>query len=552
MSARGDSADIVFLGGPVMTMDRSRPSAAAVAVGGGRILAVVDEREARQLEGPRTRRVDLRGRTLLPGFGDAHCHPSAAAIELQRCSLHDLEDTAEAYLDAIREHAVANPERPWIVGSGWAMAAFPGGLPARADLDAAVPGRPALFTNRDGHGAWVNSRALEVAGITRATPDPRDGRIERGPDGEPTGMLHEGAMALVERHIPEPTIGEIADGLALAQAYLHRLGITAWQDAWVDAAALAAYRQFAERGSLTARVVAAQWWDRAHGDEQIEGMVEERARSSVGRLRAGSVKIMLDGIIENFTASVLEPYTDAHGHSTGNRGIDFVDPEALPGYVTKLDALGFQVHFHALGDRAVRNGLDAIAAARTANGMTDTRPHLAHLQIVDPADWPRFAALDAGANIQPLWARFEAQMSDLTLPFLPPDRAALQYPIRSMHRAGARLVGGSDWMVSTPNVMQQVEVAVRRIDPEHRDREPFLPDEAIELEAALRAYTMGAAWANHADDRTGSIEAGKMADLVVLDRDIERPATDEIGDARVLLTLVEGEVVHEDPALDLR
>jgi predicted amidohydrolase YtcJ len=544
------TADIVFLGGPVMTMDSRGPAAAAVAVGDGRILAVGDEHEVRELEGPRTRRVDLGGRTLLPGFGDAHCHPASAAVTLQRCSLHDLDDDADAYLAAIREYAAAQTERQWIVGSGWAMAAFPGGLPLRETLDEAVSDRPAFFANRDGHGGWANTVALALAGITRDTADPRDGRIERGPDGAPTGTLHEGAMALVERLIPEPTVEELANGLGLAQAYLHRLGVTAWQDAWTSQADLAAYRWFAESGRLTGRVVAAQWWDRDRGDGQVEDIIEERARSSIGRLTAGSVKIMLDGVIENFTASVLEPYLDGHGRSTGKRGIDFVDPEALKVIVTKLDALGFQAHFHALGDRAVRQGLDAVAAARRANGMTDTRPHLAHLQIVDPADWPRFRELDAGANIQPLWARNEAQMTELTIPFLPPARAALQYPIRSLHRAGARLVGGSDWMVSTPDVMQQVEVAVRRVDPDHREREPFLPDEAIDLETALRAYTVGAAWANHADDRTGSIEAGKLADLVVLDRDIQHEPIDRIGDARVLLTLIEGQTVFEDPELD--
>jgi predicted amidohydrolase YtcJ len=209
--------------------------------------------------------------------------------------------------------------------------------------------------------------------------------------------------------------------------------------------------------------------------------------------------------------------------------------------------IGFQSHFHALGDRAVRHGLDAIEAARRANGTTDTRPHLAHLQVVDPADWPRFGALGAGANIQPLWARNEQQMTELTIPFLPPERAALQYPIASLHRAGARLVGGSDWMVSTPDVMQQVEVALRRIDPDHREREAFLPTEVIDLDTALRAYD-GRAWANHADDTTGSIEVGKLADLVVLDRDIAHE--ERIGDARALLTLVEGEVIHEDSALE--
>ncbi|MES1239647.1 MAG: amidohydrolase family protein, partial [Chloroflexota bacterium] len=327
----------------------------------------------------------------------------------------------------------------------------------------------------DGHDAWVNSRALELAGINACTPDPTDGRIERTPDGEPQGTLHEGAMRLVEHLVPEPGIDERVHGLGVAQAYLHQLGITAWQDAWVDADGLGAYRRFAGSGALTARVVAANWLDRSDDDRQVERLVAERARSSIGRLSAGTVKLMLDGIIENFTASVLEPYLDGHGGSTGNRGLDFIDPEALKRYVTKLDALGFQPHFHALGDRAVRQGLDAIEAARRSNGMTDTRPHLAHLQLVDPADWSRFATLGAGATIQPLWARNEAQMTKLTLPFIDPARAAFMYPFRSLERAGARLVGGSDWMVSTPNVLKQVQVAVRRIDVGQDDREPFLP-----------------------------------------------------------------------------
>ena len=550
MSTSAILADIILVGGPVMTMDPGRPSARAVAIGGGRILAVGDEREVLALATRRTRRIELRGRTLLPGFGDAHCHPVMAGVDLLRCPLHDLPNSQDAYFTAIRDYADAHPDLDWIVGAGWYMSVFPGGTPSRYDLDAVVPDRPAMFTNRDGHGSWVNSRALEISGITSETPDPPDGRIERDADGTPSGTLHEGAMTLVGRHVPAPSIDEIADGIGIAQAYLHRLGITAWQDAIVTPPALEAYRQFAESGRLTARVIACQWWWRELGDEQIELFSEERARSAIGRLEAGTVKIMADGVCENFTASVLEAYLDGDGRSTGNRGIDFVDPELLKGYVTKLDALGFQVHFHALGDRAVRQALDAVEAARRTNGMTGTRPHLAHLQLVDPADWPRFRELGAGANIQPLWACADEQMRELTLPYLSPDRAALSYPIGSMHRAGARLVGGSDWTVSTPNVFEEVEVAVTRASPQHRDIPPFLPDEAIDLETALRAFTMGSAWASHRDATTGSIEVGKLADLVVVDRDIAQEPANRLGDARVLLTLVEGEPVHEDPGLE--
>lgn len=550
MTSGAGPADLVLVGGSVTTLDVARPVASAVAIRAGRIAAVGDERDVGDLGDRRTRRIDLHGRTLLPGFIDAHCHPVMAGVDLLRCPLHELPASIDSYVGAIGTYAAAHRDLDWVLGNGWYMAAFPGGTPSRHDLDRAVADRPALFINRDGHGAWVNTRALERAGITAETPDPPDGRIERDAGGGPSGTLHEGAVELVRRLVPQPTVDEIAAGLELAQAYLHRLGITAWQDAWVTPAWLAGYRRFAEAGRLTARVVASQWWERDQGEEQIEGFVEERARSSIGRLEATTVKIMTDGVAENYTASMLEPYLDAKGHPTGNRGIDFVDPERLKSCVTRLDSLGFQVHFHALGDRAVRQALDAVEAARGANGHTDMRPHLAHLQLVDPADWPRFRALDAGANVQPFWACNDDQMTELTLPFLRPDRAALQYPIASMYRAGARLVGGSDWTVSTPNVMAEIEVAVTRVSPAKRDEPPFLPDEAIDLETALRAFTLGAAWANHRDDRTGSIEVGKLADLVVMDRDIAREPTNRLGDARVLLTLVEGEAVHEDPGLE--
>ncbi len=550
MAAELGPADLVLVGGAVVTMDSARRTAAAVAVRAGRIVAVSADREVEQLTGPRTRRIDLAGRTLLPGFQDAHCHPAFGGLDLTRCALHELPRTVEAYVDAIRDYATANPGRPWILGGGWYMSAFPGGTPSTSDLDRAVPDRPAFFTNRDGHGAWVNSRALELAGIGGAMPDPIDGRIERDSSGEPSGTLHEGAMELVRRILPPPTTDELARGLELAQAYLHRLGITAWQDAWVTPADLDAYRLLAGRGGLTGRAIACLWWEREQGAEQIDEMVELRAGASIGRLGATTVKIMQDGVAENYTAAMLEPYLDAAGRPTANRGLSFVDPEALKSHVTRLDAEGFQVHFHALGDRAVREALDAIEAARRANGSNDGRPHLAHLQVVDPADIPRFDALGAAANIQPYWACNDAQMIDLTLPFLAPARAALQYPFESLRRAGARLVGGSDWSVSTPNVMAEVEVAVNRISPEDRSAAPFVPAEALSLTDALAAFTNGSAWVNHLEDSTGSIEVGKLADLVVLDRDLYAADRRTIGDTRVLLTLVEGEVVHEDPALE--
>ncbi len=544
------AADLVLTGGAVLTMDAARSPAAAVAVRAGRIVAVGSSAEVDRLRGPRTRRIDLAGRSLVPGFQDAHVHPAMAGVGLARCPLHDLAPDAAVYLETIRAYATAHPDRPWVIGDGWYMSAFPGGTPTRQALDRVVPDRPAFFVNRDGHGAWVNSRALALAGIGRATSDPISGRIERDSRGDPSGTLHEGAMEIVRRLLPPTTIEDRATGLELAQAYLHRLGITAWQDAWVEAEDLAAYRLIAERGTLTGRAIACHWWDRELGGEQMDDFVERRRTGNVGRLRSTTVKIMADGVAENYTAAMLQPYLDADGGSTGNRGLSFVDPELLKQHVTRLDSLGFQVHLHALGDRAVREALDAIEAARAANGASDGRHHLAHLQVVDPAEYPRFRELGVGANIQPYWACNDAQMVELTLPFLPAERRDLQYPFRSLQAAGARLVGGSDWSVSTPNVMAEIEVAVNRISPERRAAPPFLPAQAIDLMTALAAFTNGSAWVNHLDGETGSIEPGKLADLVVLDRDITRADVRTIGDTRVLLTLVEGAAVHEDAALE--
>ncbi|MEU6089378.1 amidohydrolase [Streptomyces sp. NPDC047085] len=536
-------ADLLFTGGPVLTPEGR--TATAVAVTGDRVTAVGHD-ELRELAGPRTEVVDLAGRLLLPGFQDAHVHPVPAGLELTQCDLTGTT-TAEDSVAAVRAYAEAHPGREWILGGGWSMEAFEGGTPTKELLDAVVPDRPVYLPNRDHHGAWVNSRALELAGIDRHTPDPADGRIERDASGAPSGTLQEGAMQLVGRLAPPATAADRLAALLHAQRHLHALGITAWQDALVgdflgmDNPALA-YLTAARDGSLTARVVGALWWDRERGAEQIPELVEKRAALSHGRFRAGTVKLMLDGVAENHTAALLDPYLDTCGCATANRGKSFIDPARLPAYVTELDALGFQCHFHALGDRAVRDALDAVEAARTANGPGDTRHHLAHLQVVHPDDVPRFARLGATANIQPLWAAHEPQMDELTIPFLGAERAGWQYPFGALLRSGARLAAGSDWPVSSPDPLQGIHVAVNRVEP-GGDRPMFLPDERLTLAEALTAYTAGSAYVNHLDD-TGRVAVGALADLVVLDRDPFAGPAEAIAETKVALTYVGGERVH--------
>ena len=550
MSDPGGSADLVFVNGAVYTVDAARSWARSVAVRDGRIVAVAADDGAGDLAGPGTQVIDLQGRMLLPGFQDAHVHPVSSGMEMLQCDLNEAW-TAEGYLELIAAYAAANPELPWILGGGWSMDTFPGGTPTKEALDAiaAVADRPVFLPNRDGHGAWVNSAALALAGVTRDTPDPGDGRIERDADGNPSGTLHEGAQHLVERFAPEPTPAELHEALMKGQAYLQALGITAWQDAIVGASGaydgLDTYVQAAASGELTARVVGALWWERERGLEQVDELIERRARGAAGRFVASSVKIMQDGVCENFTAAVLEPYLDANGNPTDNRGISFVEPELLKQAVTRLDAEGFQVHFHALAERAVREALDAIEAARDANGPSDHRHHIAHIQVVHPDDIPRFRALNAVANAQPLWAAHETQMDQLTIPFLGEPRWRWQYPFASLVRAGATLAMGSDWSVSTPNPLEEMHVAVNRMMPpeyphEVLTHEVFLPEARLDLPTALAAFTMGSAYVNHLDADTGSIEVGKYADLAILDRNIFEHPLEELAEAKVQGTFIEG------------
>jgi predicted amidohydrolase YtcJ len=550
----GNHADVVLRDGWAYLVDAARSWAQAVAVADGRIIAVGTDAEVSGLVGPHTEVIDLRGRMLIPGFQDAHVHTSGGGLERNRCDMseaHSLDD----YLAAVRAYAEKHPATEWITGGGWSMDIFPGGTPGKEDLDRVVPDRPVYLANRDHHAAWVNSRALALAGVDATTPDPADGRIERDARGEPSGTLQEGAMNLVGRYVPRPELEEQVTGLLEGQRYLHALGITGWQEAIVGDYAVVpdcfdAYLEMERRGLLTARVVGALWWQRGAGLGQLDGLAERRDRAGRGRFRATSVKIMQDGVCENFTAAMLAPYLNVPGHESAGSGRSFFEPGELNEAVAAIDARGFQVHFHAIGDRAVREALDAVEAARAANGPGQGRHHISHLQVVHPDDLPRFRALSVMANCQPLWACNEPQMTELTLPFLGPERAAWQYPFGSLSRSGAQLCFGSDWPVSSPNPLWEIHTAVNRTVPPGypyggaEGSDPFLPSERIDLATALAAFTIGSAYANHREHETGSIEIGKQADLVVLDRDLFSHPTSEIALAQVDLTIVDGAIVH--------
>jgi predicted amidohydrolase YtcJ len=519
--------------------------ATALAVSGGRISAIGSSDELRSLAAPTTRVVELNGQSVVPGFIDAHVHPIEGGMARSRCDLHDLSG-ADAYLEAIAAYAATHPDRPWITGGGWSLPHFPGGNPRHEPLDRILPDRPVLLYNRDGHDVWVNSAALAVAGIDSTTPDPADGRIERDPDGEPSGALHEGAIGLVERHVPSTSHQERVAGLLEGQRHLHALGITGWQEAYARPHDEAAYLDVLRSGRLTARARLALLWDSHRGTEQVDELVERREAATQAGLDAGSVKLFVDGIIENRTAVMVEPYLGADGSPTHNRGIPMIEPELLRTAVVELDRRGFQCHFHAIGDGGGRLALDAVEAAVVANGASDHRHHIAHLELVHPDDIGRFASIGAVANIQPFWAMLEAQMRDLRFPVLGMDRARWQFPFRSLLSAGARLAGGSDWPVTTPNPLLEIEVAVTRTDAYNRADEPLFPEERLTLDEALAAFTIGSAYVNHLDAETGSLEVGKRADLAILDPDIRDSDTGPLGEARVLATFVDGQAVCDE------
>lgn len=553
----------VFHGGPVFTGSGSPLRGRAVIVRDDRIDRIAPETELAAILGAEpdgsVELIDLHGALLSPGFQDAHIHAVGGGVELLQCDLSGTA-TADEAVAAVRAYAEANPAEEWILGGGWSMDCFPGGNPTRGLLDAAAPGRPVLLASRDHHSIWASSEAIARAGVTAETPDPADGVIIREADGAPAGTFHEGAGEMFAAVRPEISEDLRYRGLLRAQQELLGLGITGWQDAMVGSSAIGvpdpmtAYEKALADGSLRVHVTGAQWWERDGGIEQVARMVAKRDRiAALGapeRLELGTTKIMVDGVAENHTAAMLTPYRDGHGHDTHNHGLSFIDPDRLREYVTALDAAGQQVHMHALGDRAVREALDALAAARSANGRTDGRHHLAHLQIVAEQDVPRFAELDAVANIQALWATHEDQLDELTLPFLQEGQEARQYPFGDFVRAGVRLAAGSDWPVSSAAPLEAIHIAVNRTTP-GSDREPLGgAHQRLDLATAMAAYTSGSAYVNHRDHDTGSIRPGYRADLVVIDPSPFDVPPEEIFGCRVVQTWIDGAAVFSaEPAL---
>ena len=540
-------AELLMLNGKVYTVNHEQSWAEAIAITDGRIIWVGNSEEANQWQGERTRTIDLGGKMVLPGFQDIHIHPVHSGVSYQQCALFDAEGV-ELLQQRIKQCAESEPGE-WIRGGGWLVTNFaPSGLPDKKLLDEIVPDRPVALKSSDGHSMWVNSLALELAGINADTQDPAGGRIDRYPNStEPSGSLQEtSAMNLVHIVEPELTQKELEAGLAYSRDHLHSLGITAVQDALLKLTpgdayfGLPAYLALEERGELNLHVINAMYWQNDISlEEQLPAFLKARDESTP-YIHNTAIKIWQDGVIETETAALLEPYL--------NRGDQFVgellnEPAVLNEAVTALDAAGFQIHFHAIGDRAIRSAFDSIQAAREANGKHDNRHHISHIQLFSPEDIPRFAELDVVANFQPLWAIEDGYITDLTIPRIGEERGKFLYPIGSVQRTGARVAFGSDWYVTSANPLDGIEAAVTRLDPDGKTDEPLGENEEINLAQAIENYTLNSAYVNFLDVYTGSIEIGKLADIIVLDRNLFDVPASEINQVRVIATLFRGELV---------
>jgi predicted amidohydrolase YtcJ len=543
--------DLILLHGRIHTEDAYRSVAQALAIRGNKIVAVGTDQMVDALKGPNTQTIDLAGNVVLPGIIDAHIHPAESAQDFGKCSL---EDKILAPAEIKAKVAVCLKENPGDSALWFEVVKVnPSGLTlSLRDLNSMLADRPMLLNGSDGHTVWANSAALRAARIRAATQDPAGGRIEHDASGHPTGTLRDTAAEIALRAEPRPSLDFEVSQVDRAFDAMRAIGITSVQDANTDDHEMQLYQRLYDTHRLNMRVRASFGLKETHrpAGAVIGEAIQFRAKWAIDPefLRADAVKIFADGVVEypSQTAALLEPYLDAAGRPTNNRGPTYLTQDRLNRIVSAADAAGFTVHIHAIGDRAVRSALDAFADARRRNGTRDGRDQIAHLELINPADFPRFKELGVIANVQLLWAERDPYITKATLPYLGPERSRYLYPARSLRDAGALIVGGSDWGVSTFNPFEAMEHAVTRCQA--RGQEPLLPEQSIGLQDVVDAYTINAAYALKQEHTTGSLEPGKLGDLIVLDRDIFAIDPFDLHSTRVLATYLDGREVYADKA----
>lgn len=538
------AAHLVLKNGSVFTVDPDRSWAQAIAISGDKIVFVGSNAGVEATIDTDTVVVDLDGKMVLPGFVDAHAHPSHAMDYVGNISLY-LSGSLEEYQRVIAEHAQSHAAAEILRGSGWDNKLFPGLGPTKDILDAIVPGRLIALVSYDGHSVWVNSVTLARAKITKDTPDPEGGVIERDPEtGEPNGTLRETAMQIVEKVIPDYTIAERKNALLAYQDMATRAGITLSHDAMLEAQSITAFNELASEGLLKMRFRGALLMEPdRYSEKQIKTLIKERSQNRHPYFQVNAAKIFVDGVIEGGTGYLLEPYK----HKPDYRGEVLWGPEILNGTCAALDQEKIQIHVHAIGDSATKITLDALEYAQVKNGKRDSRHLITHLQLVAPDDIPRFKELEIIGVPQPFWFSVGDYYWDLALPYLGKERADSQYPMQSFIDAGVIMASASDFPVTIPfDPVIGIQLGITRSEIGIVPEEILWPEEKATLEDMITTFTFNGAYTNFLEKETGSLEVGKQADIVVLDQNLFEIPSTEIAQTKVLLTLVDGKVVFID------
>jgi hypothetical protein len=535
-------ADLIVTNARIYTVNPQQKWAEAIAVRGDKIIAVGDRKQIEALRGPATKEIDAQGRLLLPGFTDCHIHFMDGSLGLTRVDLNGATTVAEIQ-KRVKAYADAHPKEPWIQGMGWTYPTFaPSGLPNKKILDDVVPDRPVYLIAFDGHSSWANSKA--IAGIDRNTPDPPNGKIVRDENGDATGALKEAAGDLVGSKTPVPTRTERLDALRKGIHEANRVGLTRVHSAGQDFEYLDLYNELRNRGELTLRFYVAYFLDPPGLTPQSTALIENaRKRYNDDWIAGGVVKTMLDGVVEAHTAAMLAPYTDDPTQS----GKLFWDPDKYKATIANLDARALQIFTHAIGDKAVRLALDAYQNAAAVNHTKDARPRIEHIETITAADIDRFGKLGVIASMQPLHSYPDDDTLGIWSRNIGPERASRAWVWRSIQAKGGALAFGSDWPVVTLNPWPGVQTALTRQTSEGNPPGGFIPQQRLSLEDTIRGYTLGAAFAGKREKTEGSLEPGKLADFILLDRDLFKIEPSEIDKTEVLITVVGGKIVYQSP-----